>query len=120
MDGRRGLALRLCRGEQMAESHNGRQGRQEGPVLILWTTGATGRVENHTQHCCELAAHMICLELSSVGLGLQSTVGSPGGLIQVQIPKPIPTSDPAGVVDAEGQPALHSPTFLTGTPCPCS
>ena len=26
----------------MAERHNGRPGRQEGPVLILWMTGAKG------------------------------------------------------------------------------
>lgn len=104
----------------MAERHNGRQGRQEGPVLILWTTGAKGSFwagwRTHTQHCCELVARMICLELSSVGLGLQSTVGSPGGLIQVQIPKPIPTSGPAAVVEAEGQ--LASSHFSNRNPVP--
>lgn len=104
----------------MAERHNGRQGRQEGPVLILWTTGAKGSFwagwRTHTQRCCELAARMICLELSSVGLRLQSTVGSPGSLMQVQIPKPIPTSDPAAVVEAEGQPAFSH--FSNRNPVP--
>ena len=104
----------------MAERHNRRQGRQEGPVLILWMTGAKGSFwagwRTHTQRCCELAARMICLELSSVGLRLQSTVGSPGSLMQVQIPKPIPTSDPAAVVEAEGQPAFSH--FSNRNPVP--
>lgn len=120
--GRGGLALRPCRGEQMAQATvNGRRGGQEGQVLILWTVGAKGsfwadgeptRSAPVSKRTRELAARLTCSELSSVGLVLPVhsgvTVGSPGGLIQVQTAKPIPTP--------EDEPAQHSSHFPNRNP----
>lgn len=100
---------------------NGRRGGQEGQVLILWTVGAKGsfwadgeptRSAPVSKRTRELAARLTCSELSSVGLVLSVhsgvTVGSPGGLIQVQTAKPIHTP--------EDEPAQHSSLFPNRNP----